>query len=105
MISEGEKIDVPYRQLVGSYLAVFTRPDLAFTASQLSKYLDSPIQHHWPAGKRVLRYLLGTTNIGIICGSDKLNNNNKLVDYSDLDYGACVDTRRSISGAVISLKQ
>lgn len=41
-------INMPYRQLVGSlmYLAIVTRPDLAYTVATLSKFLDSPTDEH-----------------------------------------------------------
>ncbi|KMQ87251.1 rna-dependent dna polymerase [Lasius niger] len=92
--------NVLYRQLVGSlmYLAVVTRPDLAYTVATLSKFLDSPTDEHWNAGKRVLRYLAGTTDIGIMYGRDR---STKLVAYSDADWANCVNTRRSTSGVVL----
>lgn len=93
---------VPYRQLVGSlmYLAVVTRPDLAYTVATLSRFLDSPTNKHWNAGKRALRYLAGTTDLGITYGRDK---SNELVAYSDADWANCVSTRKSVSGVVLLL--
>ena len=39
---EGENINVPYRQVVGSlmFLACVTRPDIAFAVNQVSRYLE-----------------------------------------------------------------
>ena len=47
-----------YRSVVGSmqYLA-FTRPDLAFVVHRVSKFMHNPLDTHWLAVKRILRYL------------------------------------------------
>lgn len=54
---QGEK-KVPYRELIGAlmYLAVSTRPDIAYTVSSLSQFNDCNGLTHWTAAKRVLRY-------------------------------------------------
>ena len=98
----GEAVDVPYRELVGSlmHLTVATRPDLAYIVSILSKYLENPSREHWTAAKRVLKYLAGTVDIGIVYGRD---DSNELVGYSDADYAACTESRKSISGVVLML--
>jgi len=97
-----DPINVPYRQLIGSlmYLAIATRPDLAYSVAILSRFLDSPTKEHWNAGKRVLRYLSNTTDIGITYGHDKSDN---LIAYSDADWANCVNTRRSTSGTILML--
>ncbi|KAH9074457.1 hypothetical protein Ae201684P_022264 [Aphanomyces euteiches] len=58
----------PYRSLVGSlkYLAMGTRPDLAFPLQQLSQFLENPSPAHWRAAKRVLRYINGTRSRGLL---------------------------------------
>ena len=47
-----------YRSLIGSllYLAA-SRPDIMFTVSLLSRYMQSPNTKHFGAAKRVLRYI------------------------------------------------
>jgi hypothetical protein len=42
-----------------------TRPDLAFTYFQLSKFVQSPGPVHLAAAERALAYLRGTYNEGI----------------------------------------
>ena len=51
-----------YKQLFGSllHLANTTRPDIAFAAGYLSRYMDCAGKPLWEAAKRVLRYLSGT---------------------------------------------
>lgn len=53
-----------YRKAVGclNYLVQCTRPDLAFSASQLAQHLEKPGIEHWSAFKRVLRYLKRTSH-------------------------------------------
>ena len=56
-----------YRSIVGcnSYLVNMTRPDLAFSYSQLSKFLQHPGDIHLAAAYRVLAYVRGTVSQGI----------------------------------------
>ncbi len=46
-----------YRGLIGNlnYLAISSRPDIAFIAHTLSCFVNSPGRKHWAVGKRVLR--------------------------------------------------
>jgi hypothetical protein len=92
----------PYRELVGSlmYLAVATRPDIAFAVGRLSSFLDCYTPEHWSAAVRVLRYLKGSRSLSLTLGCDRTPS---LVGYSDSDYANCLDTSRSISGHCHSL--
>nr|GEY92436.1 ribonuclease H-like domain-containing protein [Tanacetum cinerariifolium] len=65
---EGSPITDPtlYRSLAGSlqYLT-FTRPDLSYAVQQLCLYMHDPREPHLNAMKHVLRYLQGTTDLGL----------------------------------------
>jgi hypothetical protein len=52
-----------YRELIGSlmYLYQWTRPDLGFAVTFLSRYLHKPGEKHWEQARNVLRYLKGET--------------------------------------------
>ncbi|XP_073822557.1 uncharacterized protein [Musca autumnalis] len=91
--------DFPYRQAVGAimYLMLGTRPDLAFSVGVLSRSLESPTSEDVQRLKRVLRYIAGTLDYGIIY---KTNGLKKLECYSDADYGGCMSTGRSTTGVV-----
>ena len=54
--------DIPYRRLICSlmYLSLVTRPDIAFSVSYLSRFLDKPTVLAWKAGQRILKYLNAT---------------------------------------------
>eukprot|EP00877_Chromochloris_zofingiensis_P009919 jgi/Chrzof1/5180/Cz15g15040.t1 len=101
---EGDPLDkehYPYSQLVGSlmYLAITSRPDLAFSVGALARYMSCPTTVHWQAAKGVLRYLGGTVDYGITFGSD----NSGLIGYCDADYAGDTDTRKSTTGYIFIL--
>src|SRR3981189_3041588 len=93
--------EFPYRSLVGGrmYLAIATRPDIALAVQQLSQYLDCFSFEHWEAAKRVIRYLKGTRTHKLYLSGPSLT----LSGFTDSNWAACVDTRRSISGYCFSL--
>ena len=49
-----------YASILGGvlYIANLTRPDVAFTANRLTRYLKKPNSTHCQALKRLVRYLL-----------------------------------------------
>nr|GEV04088.1 retrovirus-related Pol polyprotein from transposon TNT 1-94 [Tanacetum cinerariifolium] len=66
---------VPYANAVGSlvYLMVCTRLDIAYAVSVVNKYLANPSKNHWEAVKWILKYLRGTTNVGLVYGINRGN--------------------------------
>nr|GEY07578.1 retrotransposon protein, putative, Ty1-copia subclass [Tanacetum cinerariifolium] len=66
---------VPYANAVGSlmYLMVCMRPDIAYAASIVSRYLANPGKKHWEAVKWILKYLRGTVNVGLVYGTNHSN--------------------------------
>lgn len=92
--------NTPYRAAVGSlmYLATSTRPDLAYPVSIVAASLDCPTAANWSQVKRILRYLKGTLNYGIVYKSH--SESAKLLVFSDADYAQDSKTRRSTSGVV-----
>lgn len=65
---EGTKVDTTlYMKMVDSlmYLTA-TRPDLMYGVSLISRFMSCPTESHWLAAKRILRYLKGTTELGIL---------------------------------------
>ncbi|TYK16910.1 integrase [Cucumis melo var. makuwa] len=98
----GEAVDPSlYRSLVGSlmYLTA-TRPDILFAVSMLSRFMTNPKRSHWEAGKRVLRYILGTINFGIYY---KKVSESVMFGFCDSDWGGNVDDHKSTSGYVFSM--
>ncbi|KAL5568196.1 hypothetical protein UlMin_024771 [Ulmus minor] len=52
---------------------------------------------HFKTAKRILRYIKGTIDIGLLYS---VSNNYKLVGYTDSDCGGDIDDRKSTSGFV-----
>ena len=93
----------PYRRVVGSllWLARCTRPDLAFTASILSRALHNPGYLHWQAAKHALRYCKLTADTGITFDRSASNTLTGQVDANwQPDYGDSNSNRRSTTGWV-----
>ena len=97
-----------YRAVVGAllYVAMWTRPDIAFAVSDLSRFVSHPGHSHVEASKRVLRYLQSTKSLGLTYSrpSDTATHPpNVLWGYVDSDWAGCPDTRRSTTGFVLML--
>ena len=58
---------VPYANAVGCvmYLMVCTRPNISFAVSDVSRFISNPGKQHWEALKWILRYIKGTSSIGL----------------------------------------
>ena len=97
---EEELVDqIKYQSAVGSlmYLAISTRPDIAYAVNSLAKFNSKPSKEHWVALKRVLRYLKGTVKYGILYqkGSMEIT-----IGYSDADWAGDITDRKSTSGYI-----
>jgi hypothetical protein len=98
-----------YRAMVGSllYVAQWTRPDISYSVSELSRFVSNPGQVHLEQAKRVFRYLSKTSALHLeyspsaVPGSPVADN--QLWGYVDSDWAGCPDTRRSTSGYVLML--
>nr|DAD19628.1 TPA_asm: hypothetical protein HUJ06_021091 [Nelumbo nucifera] len=99
----GVTVDETYfKQMVGSlmYLTA-TRPDIMFSVSLISRYMAKPIELHLQAAKRILRYLKGTANYGILY--KKGGEEEELLTFSDSDYAGDIEDCKSTSGYVFIL--
>ena len=47
------------------YLTNYTRPDIAFLVNLLARYNSAPTKRHWNRIKHILRYLRGTSEMGL----------------------------------------
>jgi hypothetical protein len=80
-----------YREVVGSlqYLSL-TRPDVSFAVNKLSQFMHCPTDDHWILVKRILRYLVGTLNKGLLLHRDLSYNLHAFVDqlhaFSNSDW-------------------
>ena len=90
-----------YRSLAGAlqYLT-FTRPDLTYAVQQVCLHMHDPRESHLAALKRLLRYVRGTVDLGLVLHR---SSSAELVVYTDADWAGCPDTRRSTSGYAVFL--
>ena len=94
---------IPYCKLVGKllYLAVATRPDIAYVVGVLCRFVKNPGEAHWNVAKRILRYLRGTVDMSLVysgCSSPDL-----FTAFSDADLGGNPDNSRSTGGFAICI--
>ncbi|CAL1672135.1 unnamed protein product [Lasius platythorax] len=97
------EITVPYREAIGSlmFAACISRPDIMYAVSVVSRYLTKPGHEHWLAVKRILRYIKGTINYGIVY--EGTVEDWRLIGFTDADYAGDQDTRKSTSGYIFTL--
>lgn len=93
--------NLPYQSLIGclQWLSNLTRPDIAHAVSQLSRFNSNWTADHWIMAKHVLRYLKGSSSLGVAFGGT----HTPLSVYSDTDFSQCPETRRSVTGYIFCL--
>ena len=81
-----ERKDVwSYRSVVGmlNYLANTTRPDISMAVHQCARFSNEPKLSHEKAVKRIIKYLIGTKNLGL---KIKVNMSLGFKAYADSDF-------------------
>lgn len=65
---DGRLIDsTVYKQVIGSLMHLYvTRLDIAYFVNLVSRFMERPTENYYMAAKRILRYLRGTTNMGVL---------------------------------------
>lgn len=92
-----------YRSMVGklNFLSN-TRPDVSCAVQVLSQYMQSPRIIHLAVLEHTLCYTFHTATQGILLkATDQLT----LQAFTDSDWAACSDSRRSITGYILLLGQ
>ena len=106
-----------FQEIVGTlmYAAVSCRLDIAHAVHALASDMQAPTGRSMLAAKRVLRYLAGTKEIGLVFGalaggnisaSDTRGRNSTVVEvcaYADADWANDKKDRKSITGWVAKL--
>jgi hypothetical protein len=85
-----------FQKLIGAllYIATHTRPDIATSASILSKRIKQPTETDWNEAKRIVRYLKGTKELKLKLTSSKRG----LEVYTDPDWAEDRTDSKSHSG-------
>ena len=96
---DGVTIDESYYKKIVWSLMYFTttRSDIMYSVSLISRYMAKLTELHLQAAKRILRYLKGTFDYGIIY---KKGSSNELVAYTDIDYVGDLDDWKITYGYV-----
>ncbi|GKB59439.1 hypothetical protein Tco_0915625 [Tanacetum coccineum] len=95
---------IPYASVVGSlkYVMVCKRLDIFHAMSVVSRYMAHPGKEHWNAVKHIFSYLKGTSDVGLIYSSE---HEYLVAGYSDSDYVADLDARRSLTAEYVALTE
>ena len=100
---QDKKLIQTYQQQVGSliYLAINTRPDIAYAVNRCARFMANPNQSHFRALERVWKYLNKYPNLGLYYDCSKISQN--ILGYTDADWGGDTITRKSTSGYIFLL--
>ena len=101
---KGEELlgpEVPYLSAICAfmYLATCTHPDIAFPVNLLARYSFAPTRRHLNGIKHILRYLKGTSNMGLFYSKESKQ---QLLGYADAGYLSDPHKAQSQTGYVFS---
>jgi len=103
---DDESIDpTMFRRLVGSlrYLCQ-SRLDISYSVGTVSRFMSNPLKTHFLATKKILRYINGTLQYGIIFPETQESEQLIMIGYSDADWCGDKIDRRSSTGFVFMLQ-
>src|ERR1044072_8623112 len=83
--------------MIGSLLYLTSsRPDIMFSVCLCARFHVNPQESHLSTVKRILRYLIGTTSLGLVYEKDE---DFKLNGFCDADYaGDCIERKITSGG-------
>ena len=93
--------EVPYLCAIGAlmYLTNYTRPDITFSVNLLARYSTAPTKRHWNGIKHILRYLRGTSDMGLFYSKAM---EQQLLGYADAGYLSDPHKARSQTGYIFT---
>ncbi|WJX83468.1 hypothetical protein P8452_66129 [Trifolium repens] len=90
-----------YRSMIGSLLYLTaSRPDISFAVGVCARYQAEPKMSHLNQVKRILKYVSGTSDYGILYSHGE---DTRLLGYCDADWAGSADDRKSTSGGCFFL--
>ncbi|KAF2318246.1 hypothetical protein GH714_003527 [Hevea brasiliensis] len=114
--SDSEPLPAPISNLSDTQLSPMVQPDqsvivlplpaplgiliLCLQVNRLAQYMHRPTEEHWQAVKRVLRYLQGTAEYGLLLRPSSVY---EISAYSDSDWAGSIEDRKSTTGFAIYL--
>jgi hypothetical protein len=104
--STDELVDATlYKQIIGSlrYLCN-TRYDISHSVGLVSRFMEQPRTCHLIAAKRIMRYIKGTIDHGVLMPSQNSTNRKiSVLEYSDSDWGGDQDDKKNTAGYLFML--
>ena len=93
--------EVLYLSAIGAliYLENYTQPDIAFSINLLARYSSAPTKRHWNEIKHILRYLRGTSDMGLFYSKAM---EPQLLGYVDAGYLSDTHKVRSQTGYIFT---
>eukprot|EP00253_Pinus_taeda_P003208 PITA_03208 len=94
--------DTFYVRQQGKYFVILVMyvDDLIITSNHDDHIAQEPRDNHWNAAKRVLRYIQGTKDFGLLYTKTKIF---VLGGYFDADFAGSIDDRASTSGYLMNM--
>ena len=94
----------PYAEAVGTlmYIAIATRPDIAYAVGVLSRFSSNPGIAHWKAVQHLFRYMQSTKDFKLTYASDPASKS-LFTTYCDADHAGNVDNKQSTSAYVVKM--
>jgi histone deacetylase 1/2 len=83
-----------YRSVVGALqYARITRPEMSYSVNKVCQFMSHPLEVHWLAVNRILRYLKGTLDHGLHLSPTTANKAPSLRAFCDADWASDPDNR------------
>ncbi len=95
----------PFRQVMGKlmYLSHMTRPDISNSVRELGRQMHDPCMRHWKGLQHLVRYLATFPRMGLSISNENETQGLQLKGYSDADFAADAESRRSCAGYMLFL--
>ncbi len=99
-LAQGEAKE--YRAIVArlNYIAS-DRPDIQFAVKEAARNMATPRREHWPAVKRIGKYLKGRPRL--VMKYEWQKPLGTVVTYTDSDWAGCSKTGKSTSGGIVTI--
>ena len=90
-----------HRRLIGRLLFLtITRPDITCSVHRLCQFMSKPRKPHLKVAYRIIQYIEGTLGQGLLFPS---NSPLHIKAFADVDWVACIDSKRSIKSFCVFL--
>lgn len=92
-----------FQEITGAlmFCATSCRPDISHAVNMLARRMAAPRACDMIAARRVLRYLKGAAQLGLLFKTTTDPDHPHLLAYVDADWASCTEGRRSTSGSIV----